>query len=210
MEYDIFIKNIIMKGVKMNLHYFFPNRKEFDELFEYDKKLRAAFENKINLNPNEIKEPEMKIVKLLRLCQANEQNLWGKYYRRKMGNYAKKTGMGLSCNLKIGKGLIIGHSGRIVINGGATFGDNIVLTHGVTIGRDIRGKRKGAPQIGNQVCIRTNSTVTGNITIGDDVLIAPNTFVNFDVPSHSIVIGNPASIHHRDNATEGHIGYEKI
>ena len=41
--------------------------------------------------------------------------------------------------------------------------------------------------------------------IGNDVLIAPNTFVNFDVPDHSIVIGNPAKIHHRDNATEGHI-----
>ena len=53
---------------------------------------------------------------------------------------------------------------------------------------------------------RTNSTVVGNITIGNDVLIAPNTFVNFDVPDHSIVIGNPASIHHKENATYGHLG----
>lgn len=44
-----------------------------------------------------------------------------------------------------------------------------------------------------------------NIKIGNDVLIAPNTFVNFDVPDHSIVIGNPAKIIHRENATEGHI-----
>lgn len=29
--------------------------------------------------------------------------------------------------------------------------------------------------------------------------------MNFDVPDHSIVIGNPAKIIHRDNATEGHI-----
>ena len=42
--------------------------------------------------------------------------------------------------------------------------------------------------------------------IGDDVLIAPNTFVNFDVPSHSVVIGNPATIHPRKDATKGHIG----
>lgn len=78
--------------------------------------------------------------------------------------------------------------------------------YNVTIGRDIRGKREGFPTFGNRVCIRTNSTIVGNITIGDDVLIAPNTFVNFDVPSHSVVIGNPASIHHKDNATEGHLG----
>jgi len=31
------------------------------------------------------------------------------------------------------------------------------------------------------------------------------TFVNFDVPSHSIVIGNPAKIIHRENATEDYI-----
>ena len=43
------------------------------------------------------------------------------------------------------------------------------------------------------------------MNIGSDVLIAPNTFVNFDVPDHSIVIGNPATIHYRENATEGHI-----
>ena len=40
-------------------------------------------------------------------------------------------------------------------------------------------------------------------TVADN---ARRAFVNFDVPSHSIVIGNPATIHHRDNATEGHIG----
>lgn len=37
------------------------------------------------------------------------------------------------------------------------------------------------------------------------MLIAPNTFVNFDVPPHSIVIGNPAKIIARENATEGHL-----
>ena len=50
-----------------------------------------------------------------------------------------------------------------------------------------------------------NATVVGNVTIGDDVLIAPGAFVNFDVPSHSVVIGNPAQIHHKENATEGYV-----
>ena len=81
----------------------------------------------------------------------------------------------------------------------------MMITHNVTIGRDIRGRRKGVPTFGNRVCIRANSTVVGNVHIGDDVLIAPNTFVNFDVPDHSVVIGNPATIHHRNNAIEGHI-----
>lgn len=81
-----------------------------------------------------------------------------------------------------------------------------MITHGVTIGRDVRGKRRGVPKIGNRVAIRANSTVVGNITIGDDVVIAPNTFVNFDVPSDSIVIGNPAKVIQKNDAALGHVG----
>ena len=75
----------------------------------------------------------------------------------------------------------------------------------MTIGQENRGKRKGAPTIGNKVWMGVNSTIVGNITIGDDVLIAPNSYVNFDVPPHSIVIGNPGKIIHRENATQDYI-----
>lgn len=66
-------------------------------------------------------------------------------------------------------------------------------------------RRKGVPTIGERVCICVNATVIGNITVGNDVLIAANAIVDFDVPDHSVVTGNPATIHHKDNATEGHI-----
>lgn len=59
--------------------------------------------------------------------------------------------------------------------------------------------------IGNRVWIGTNAVVVGNIVIGDDVLIAPNAYVNFNVPSHSVVVGNPAKIISRENAVEGYI-----
>ena len=45
------------------------------------------------------------------------------------------------------------------------------------------------------------------IQIGNDVLIAPNTLVNRDVPDHSVVIGNPMQIHHKENATQYYIEY---
>ena len=45
----------------------------------------------------------------------------------------------------------------------------------------------------------------GKVIIGDDVMIAPNSFVNVDVPSHSVVFGNPCVIKHRDWATEGYV-----
>lgn len=67
------------------------------------------------------------------------------------------------------------------------------------------GGRQGTPVIGNEVWIGINAAIVGKVTIGDDVLIAPNSYVNCDVPSHSIVFGNPCTIKHRENATEGYI-----
>lgn len=52
--------------------------------------------------------------------------------------------------------------------------------------------------------------VVGKITIGDNVLIAPLAYVNMDVPSNSIVLGNPARIIPRNNATEKYIQNEIV
>ena len=75
----------------------------------------------------------------------------------------------------------------------------------MTIGQENRGGRKGTPIIGNEVWIGVNATIVGAIHIGNDVLIAPNTYVNCDIPDHSIVFGNPCIIKPRQCATEGYI-----
>ncbi len=118
----------------------------------------------------------------------------------------REIGIDFEGNLNIGRGLIIGHYGRIIINANAKFGEQIYITHGVTIGRNAVGKRKGVPTFGNRVRIGAYASIVGNVTIGDDVVITPGAFVNFDVPSHSIVLGNPGKIISKENATEGYLG----
>lgn len=182
------------------------NHKVFDESYSYDLKFNASFRGVRELGKLDKCQLQIRYLWYYRMAQAARNTIWSRYYMKKLIKFSEYTGIMLYENMNIPKGLIIGHPGPVIINDQAKFEGNIMLTHGVTIGRDVRGKRAGAPSFGKNVCIRCNSTVVGGITIGDDVLIAPNTFVNFDVPSHSIVIGNPATIHHRDNATEGHIG----
>ncbi|GBF22957.1 serine O-acetyltransferase [Candidatus Gastranaerophilus sp. (ex Termes propinquus)] len=97
------------------------------------------------------------------------------------------------------------HRGAVIINPKTVIGDNINIATGVTIGQTNRGEKQGCPVIGNRVWIGTNAVIVGKITIGDDVLIAPNSYVNVDIPSHSVVVGNPAKIMPRENATEGYI-----
>lgn len=105
---------------------------------------------------------------------------------------------------KIGPGFFIGHFGTIVVSVNAVIGRNCNIAHNVTIGA-ARGKRSGAPIIGNEVWIGTGSVLVGNIVIGDKVLIAPNAFVNVSVPPNSLVIGNPCKIVPKDNPVEFYI-----
>lgn len=119
--------------------------------------------------------------------------------------YRKKYGLEIPVSTKIGKWLYIGHAFNITINKDAVIGEYCNIHRGIVIGQENRGKRKGTPRIGNKVWIGINVAIVGNITIGDDVLIAPNSYVNCDVPSHSIVYGNPCIIKYRGNATEEYI-----
>lgn len=50
------------------------------------------------------------------------------------------------------------------------------------------------PVIGNNVTLGTGVVIVGGITIGDNVKIAANAFVNRSIPSNCTVIGNPAQI----------------
>ena len=108
---------------------------------------------------------------------------------------------------QIGNGFRIVHFGQIVVNPGASIGKNFNITPGCLIGSS-QGKHAGTPTIGDNVCMQTNSIIVGGCHIGDNVLIAPGAFVNFDVPSNSIVIGNPGKIIPRDaSPTDKYIVY---
>ncbi|MCR4650565.1 MAG: serine acetyltransferase [Lachnospiraceae bacterium] len=133
------------------------------------------------------------------------KSIMGILLRLKLRRLSVKSGIQIPTATQIGAGLYIGHFGTIIINPNVKMGSNINIASGVTIGKTNRGEKAGTPVIGSRVWIGTNAVIVGGITIGDDVLIAPNAYVNTDVPSHSVVIGNPAVIHHRENATEGYI-----
>lgn len=127
------------------------------------------------------------------------------FYMLRLKFLSDKTQIQIPARTQIGEGFYIGHLGRVIIHPDAKLGKNINVGTGVTIGGENRGKRKGTPVIDGDCWIGTNAVVVGNIHIGEDVLIAPSAYVNFDVPSHSIVVGNPAKIIQKDNATKDYI-----
>ncbi len=148
-----------------------------------------------------------KFTKILRSCKyyKNKNKIKFIYYRLLLDKYSLKFGFQISWGTEIGSGFYLGHLGNVVINSQAIIGKNVNISQGVTIGITNRGAKQGVPRIGDNVWIGANSTIVGGISIGNDVLIAPNTFVNFDIPDHSIVIGGKASVISRENATEKYI-----
>lgn len=169
------------------------------DLYRYYGSAGESIKNRI------LRPPYIDYLYFYRKVNSSSFGLLRFYYRLRLYRIALKTHIYMSWRVKVGKGFYIGHLGEVIINSSVIIGKNVNVTTGVTIGQENRGKRKGTPIIGDNVWIGTNAVIVGKIKIGSDVLIAPLTYINFDVPDHSIVIGNPARIIHKENATVGYI-----
>lgn len=156
-----------------------------------------------------ILHPEFKFIYTHRKCQYFRSKNKILYYINRVLLYRLnlKYGFEISNKAQIGKGFKIEHRGSIIINPNTIIGENVNISAGVLIGQENRGSREGAPKIGNKVWIGHNANIVGKIVIGDNVLIAPGSYVNFDVPSNSLVLGNPAVIKHSRNATQGYLAF---
>ena len=154
------------------------------------------------------------LLHLLASHQIRYMYWWRKYQKNhgflakyKFYRYGRKYGIEISREAQIGAGLDLSHPYNITVGSDVVMGNNINLHKGCTIGRENRGKRVGSPHLGNNIYVGVNATIAGKISIGNNVLIAPNNFVNSDVPDNSIVVGNPGKKHISEKATDSYIGF---
>lgn len=120
-------------------------------------------------------------------------------------HYRNSYGLEVVLGSNVDGGLVLAHPYCITLDSHVRIGKQCTLFKGSTIGSIRGGKMAGAPQLVNRVVVCANAMVCGNIKVGDDVLIAANAFVNFDVPSNSVVIGNPGVIHRKLNPSKWYV-----
>jgi serine O-acetyltransferase len=103
-------------------------------------------------------------------------------------------GIEIPKNVLLGEGFYVIHAGSVVINSQAVVGKNCTIVNCATIGGIFRGKKKGAPTIGDNVYIGPYSCILGNVKVGNNVAIGAHSVVLSDVPDNSVVVGSPARV----------------
>jgi len=96
------------------------------------------------------------------------------------------TGVHISPWADISSGFVL-HTCYGVYIAPVRMGRNCVVNQGVLISAGVR-------QIGDNVYFSTGAKIVGKITIGNNVMIAPNSLVIDDVPDNVTVLGVPAQI----------------
>lgn len=101
-----------------------------------------------------------------------------------------ETGIDIHPGARIGNYFTIDHGTGVVIGETAIIGDNVKMYQGVTLGaksfpldkdgNPIKGIDRH-PHIGNDVIIYSNSTILGNITVGDGAVIGGNLWIDNNV-----------------------------
>lgn len=173
-----------------------------NQLLEQDLSRMVACESGTVSRRTVMRDPSLKLIYYFRktLQYKGHSTILYNYYRFRLDRMRNKLGVELPLSVKVAGGLQLIHPRNITFNGQVVAGKNLTMLKGSTIG-NTHGAKGGCPVIGDNVYIGLNASVVGNIHVGNDVLICANTFVNFDVPDHSLVLGSPGVIHHKDNAT---------
>lgn len=110
-----------------------------------------------------------------------------------------ETGIDIHPGAIIGNYFTIDHGTGVVIGETTIIGNNVKMYQGVTLGAksfplDENGNPiKGIdrhPHIGNDVIIYSNSTILGNVTVGDGAVIGGNLWIDTDVPANAKLAQN--------------------
>jgi serine O-acetyltransferase len=116
--------------------------------------------------------------------------LYNRLYRYVRNHYSIE----LYYTVTVGRRVVIGHQGAIVVHDRAEIGDECVIRQGVTLGASSHRRAWEAPKLGKRVQVGAGAMILGDINIGDGVAIGANVVVTCDVPPMAKVLSAPARI----------------
>jgi serine O-acetyltransferase len=103
-------------------------------------------------------------------------------------------GCDISPDASFGPGLYIPHAVGIVVGGEWSFGSNVTILQGVTVGRSRIHTPERRYSIGDNVVLGAGAKVLGEFDIGENALVGANAVVLSAVPENTTAVGVPARI----------------
>jgi serine O-acetyltransferase len=126
----------------------------------------------------------------VRLLRAPLSRIYNFLYRYVRNHYAIE----LPSSAKVGRRVVIGHQGGIVVHWRAEIGDDCLIRQNVTLGAVNEERVLQAPILGNRVEVGCGAAIIGAVHIGENVRIGPNAVVTVNIPADSTVVASPARI----------------
>jgi len=102
------------------------------------------------------------------------------------------TGVEIDPGAELGRRVFIDHGMGVVIGETAEIGDDVNMYHGVTLGGNDPRPVKRHPTVEDGATLGAQSTLVGDITVGEDAAVGAGAVVSNDVPPGATVVGNPA------------------
>ena len=102
-------------------------------------------------------------------------------------------GMKLDYVVIIGRRVKLEHFGGMIL-GARSIGNDVVIRQNTTFGISSAEDMNAKPIIGDGVDLGAGVVIIGNVTIGENSIVGPNSAVLSDVPPNVIVLGVPAQV----------------
>jgi acetyltransferase-like isoleucine patch superfamily enzyme/ubiquinone/menaquinone biosynthesis C-methylase UbiE len=149
---------------------------------------------------NEVKEWVLKRYESIKMTDDERRVCWDLPEGVKIREFARliphdkwRENITFGKNVYIGEGTIVDGSEKVTIGEGTDIGAYSQLwTHSMSLVRTLRGEKITGPiTIGKNCWIGGGVTIYPGITIGDRVMVLPNSVVNMDLPSDTTWGGVP-------------------
>ena len=105
---------------------------------------------------------------------------------------SKTLGADIHPAARIGVGCFLSSGTSVVIGETAVVGDNVCISHGVTLGGTGKESGNRHPKVGNGVLLASGCIVMGNIKVGEGSIINAGSVVTKEVEPFTQVAGVPA------------------
>ena len=112
----------------------------------------------------------------------------------------EKSGCKIPIETTIGYGLFLHYFNGIYVNSKAVLGDNVNLSHQVTIAKNDR--KNGNPILKNNIYVGPGAKIVGDVTIEDGVVIGTNAVVTKSFGPNVTIAGIPAKIINEKNSDD--------